>query len=147
MRRERRSARRKQREIGINTTVSWDIQGNPQTSHRSLTLSRPGIRGHPPILFNRSLLYHLEVVKNPTDPWLLFLYELLFDDFATGFMPASRQKRPFPFASQQKRRSDREYHLVDRWVSVELVRMGSVRTVYRRWRRGWPIRTTIYGHD
>ncbi|KAI9569620.1 hypothetical protein HD554DRAFT_2089548 [Boletus coccyginus] len=31
------------------------------------------IRGHPPILFNRSLLYHLEVVKNPTDPWLLFL--------------------------------------------------------------------------
>ncbi|KAF8554160.1 TPR-like protein [Imleria badia] len=31
------------------------------------------IRGHPPIPFNRSLLYHLEVVKNATDPWLLFL--------------------------------------------------------------------------
>ncbi|KAN0091102.1 hypothetical protein V8E55_004668 [Tylopilus felleus] len=31
------------------------------------------IRGHPPIPFNRSLLFHLDVVKNVTDPWLLFL--------------------------------------------------------------------------
>ncbi|KAL4078447.1 hypothetical protein V8B97DRAFT_1937445 [Scleroderma yunnanense] len=31
------------------------------------------LRGQPPIPFNRSLLDHLEVVKNTTDPWLMFL--------------------------------------------------------------------------
>ncbi|KAH7888745.1 hypothetical protein F5I97DRAFT_1855159 [Phlebopus sp. FC_14] len=31
------------------------------------------VRGQPPIPFNRSLLDHLELVKNATDPWLLFL--------------------------------------------------------------------------
>ncbi|KAF9241549.1 hypothetical protein BU15DRAFT_44778 [Melanogaster broomeanus] len=34
------------------------------------------IRGQPPIPFNRSLLDHLELVKNSTDPWLLFLQGL-----------------------------------------------------------------------
>ncbi|KAG9316570.1 hypothetical protein JVU11DRAFT_2623 [Chiua virens] len=36
------------------------------------------IRGHPPIPFNRSLLLHLEAVKNAVDPWLLFLKGLFF---------------------------------------------------------------------
>ncbi|KIJ61319.1 hypothetical protein HYDPIDRAFT_96711 [Hydnomerulius pinastri MD-312] len=31
------------------------------------------VRGSPPIPFNRSLLDHLELVKNASDPWLLFL--------------------------------------------------------------------------
>ncbi|KAF9227395.1 TPR-like protein [Gyrodon lividus] len=34
------------------------------------------IRGQPPILSNRSLLDHLELVNNATDPWLLFLKSL-----------------------------------------------------------------------
>lgn len=31
------------------------------------------VRGQPPIPFNQSLLDHLELVKNETDPWLMFL--------------------------------------------------------------------------
>ena len=62
-------------------------------------------------------------------------------------MLAIRQERPFPFASQQKRRCDREHHLVHRWVPVELVRMGSAGKVYRGRRRGWLIRNIIYVRD
>jgi hypothetical protein len=75
---ETRLARRRQKETGVNTTVSRMIQAN-LSNIAVLSDNIPlDVRGQPPIPFNRSLLDHLELVKDATDPWLLFLWVLCF---------------------------------------------------------------------
>jgi len=65
-----RLVRKGMRETGTSISVSQTIGANVS---RVQLMSAPDVRGQPPIPFNQSLLDHLELVKNETDPWLMFL--------------------------------------------------------------------------